>query len=55
MRSTNHEAHRYEVSPLPSYLVPLRAKYSPQHPILRHPQPTFLPQSRIWGLSLSSH
>jgi len=26
------------------YLVPLRPKYSPQHPILEHPQPTFLPQ-----------
>ena len=25
-------------------LVPLRPKYSPQHPILKHPQPTFLPQ-----------
>ena len=31
-------------SPLPCYLVPLRPEYSPQHPILRHPQPTFLPQ-----------
>jgi len=24
----------------PCYLVPLRSKYSPQHPILKHPQPT---------------
>jgi hypothetical protein len=31
-------------SPLPCYLVPLRPKYSPQYPILKHPQPTFLPQ-----------
>jgi hypothetical protein len=31
-------------SPLPCYLVPLRYKYSPQHPILTYPQPTFLPQ-----------
>ena len=30
--------------PLPCYLNPLRAKYSPQHPILKHPLPTFLPQ-----------
>ena len=29
---------------LPSYLIPLRPKYSPQHPILKHPQPAFLPQ-----------
>jgi hypothetical protein len=30
--------------PLPCYLVPLRPKYSPQHPILKHPQPKFCPQ-----------
>jgi hypothetical protein len=29
---------------LPCYLVPLRPKYYPQQPILKHPQPTFLPQ-----------
>jgi hypothetical protein len=28
----------------PSYLIPLRLKYSPQHPIVTHPQPTFLLQ-----------
>jgi len=33
-------------SPLPSYLVPLRPKYSPQHPIPKHPQAKFLPQCR---------
>ena len=26
------------------YLVPLRPKYSPQHTVLRHRKPTFLPQ-----------
>ena len=26
----------------PCFLVPLRPKYSPQYPVLRHPQPTFL-------------
>jgi hypothetical protein len=31
-------------SPLPCYLVPFRPKYSPQHPILRHCQPKFLPE-----------
>jgi hypothetical protein len=30
-------------SPLPYYLILLRPKYS-QHPILQHPQPTFLPR-----------
>ena len=30
--------------PLPYYLVPLRPKYSPPHPILQHRLPIFLPQ-----------
>ena len=30
-----------QFSPLPYHLVPLRPKYSPQHPVLKHPQPTF--------------
>ena len=29
-------------SPFPSYLLPLRPKYSPQHHILKHPQITFV-------------
>jgi hypothetical protein len=33
-----------QLPPFPCYLVPLRPKYSPQHPILEHPQPTSLPQ-----------
>ena len=33
-------------SPFPCYLGPLRPKYSPQHPILKHPQPTFLPEAQ---------
>jgi hypothetical protein len=28
---------------LSCYLIPLRPKYSPQHPILKHPQPAFFP------------
>ena len=34
-------------SPLPSHLIPPRTKYLPQHPILKHPQPTFLPHC-LW-------
>jgi hypothetical protein len=34
----------YIFIPLPCYLIPLRTKYSPQHPILKHPQSAFLPQ-----------
>jgi len=30
----------------PCYLVPLRPKQSPQHPILKHPKPRFLPQCK---------
>jgi hypothetical protein len=33
-------------SPLPCYLVPLRPKYPPHHPIHKHPQcqwPSFMP------------
>jgi len=35
---------RVYFSALPCYLVPLRSKYSPQHPILKLPKPTLLPQ-----------
>jgi hypothetical protein len=31
-------------TPVPSYIVPPRLKYPPQHPILEHPQPMFLLQ-----------
>ena len=30
--------------PFPRYLVPLRSKYSPQHHVLKYPEPPFLPQ-----------
>jgi len=30
--------------PLPYHLFTPKLKYSPQHPILKHPQPAFLPQ-----------
>ena len=42
--STDHSAPHYVVSFTPRLLVSLRPKYSPQHPILKHPQSTFLPQ-----------
>ena len=37
VRSTDLKAPHNVVFPSPSYLVPLRPKYSPQHPILKHP------------------
>jgi hypothetical protein len=42
-------------SPLPCYLVPLRPKYSPQHPILIHPQPTLLPQCQRPSFTLAQN
>jgi len=39
----------YSFSPLPCYLIPLTPKYSPLHPILKHPQLTFLPQCKRPG------
>jgi hypothetical protein len=29
--------------PFSRHLIPLRSKYSPQHPVLKHPQSMFLP------------
>jgi len=46
------EEHRSLSSSLCSFLStpllphPLRPKYSPQHPILKHPQPALLPQCK---------
>ena len=34
-------------SPLLRYLDPLTSIYPPQHPILKHPQPTFIPQYEL--------
>ena len=43
--STDHEAPRYVVFSTPLLpLLSLSPKYSRQHAILKHPQPTFLPQ-----------
>jgi len=33
-----------QYAPVPRYLGPRRPKYLPQHPILKHPQPTYFPQ-----------
>jgi hypothetical protein len=33
-----------QLPPSPCYLVSPRPKHSPQHPILKHPQPVFLRQ-----------
>ena len=44
VRSTSHLAPHYVISSIPHYLVPPRSKYSPQHPVLKHPQLPFLPQ-----------
>jgi hypothetical protein len=40
-----------QLSPFSCHLVPLRSKYSPQLPILKHPQPAFLPQCQRPGFT----
>ena len=49
MRRPSHPSRFYHPNntqrpQIPCYLVPHRPKYSPQHPILKHPQPAFIPQ-----------
>ena len=39
-----HQLLIMQFPPLTCYLIPPGPKYSPQHPILKHPQPAFLPQ-----------
>jgi hypothetical protein len=36
------------------YLIPLMPKYSPHHPIPKHPQPTFIPQY-VWVTMFPIH
>jgi hypothetical protein len=33
-----------QFSPTSHHVIPLRSKYSPQHPVLKHPQSMFLPE-----------
>jgi hypothetical protein len=32
-----------QLSPFSRYFIPLRSKYSPQHPVLKHPQSVLFP------------
>jgi hypothetical protein len=40
-------------SPLPCHFIPPRPKYSPQNPILKHPQTTFL--TSVWATKFHTH
>jgi hypothetical protein len=42
-RSTSYETPHYAVSPISRHFFSLQCKYSPQHPVLKHPQSVFLP------------
>jgi hypothetical protein len=42
-KSTSYEAPHYVVFSNLLSLISLRSKYSPQHPVLKHPQSMFLP------------
>jgi hypothetical protein len=33
-----------QLSPFSRYFIPLRSKYSPQHPVLKHPHSMLFPQ-----------
>jgi hypothetical protein len=44
VKSTSYEAPRYAVFSTTLSLIPLRFKYSPQHPILKHPHSEYLPK-----------
>ena len=44
LRSTEHKTLRYVVFSTPFYLIPLRSRYLPQHPILEKFWPLLLPQ-----------
>jgi hypothetical protein len=32
-----------QIPPISRHIIPLWSKYSPQHPVLKHPQSMFLP------------
>jgi hypothetical protein len=32
-----------QLSPISYHFIPVRSKYSPQHPVLKHPQSMYLP------------
>jgi hypothetical protein len=42
-KSTSYEAPHYAVFPISRHFISLRTKYSPQYPVLKHPQSMFLP------------
>jgi hypothetical protein len=42
--TTDHQAPHYVIFSIPLLPRPSYAQTLPQHPILKHPQPTFLPQ-----------
>jgi hypothetical protein len=42
-------------SSLPCYLFPLMPKYSPQHPSLKHPQPTLATRCKIVSVEADYH
>jgi hypothetical protein len=41
--------------PVSSYFIPFGSKYSPQHPILRHPHSLFFPHFQIPSFSSAQH
>ena len=52
--NTAHWASHYLVFSTPFCLGPLRLKYSPQHPILKHLQPIYVPPE-MWVTKFHTH
>jgi hypothetical protein len=42
-RNTSYEAPHLQLYPAFCYLIPLGSRFSPQHPVLKHPKPAFFP------------
>jgi len=45
LRSTSHLSPRYAISTIPPLPRAPKSKYFPQHPVLKHPHPPFLPRT----------
>jgi hypothetical protein len=51
-KSTSYEAPHYTVFSILRHVISVGSKYSPQHPVLKHPQSVFLPSCQKSGFTL---
>jgi hypothetical protein len=45
--STNYEAPHCATFSILPYFIPLKSKYSPQHPVLKHPQTPLIVRDQV--------